>query len=156
METEVVPVTAAHVSDLLANVRAPDIAEFWAAGHVSPQQAVQLSLQHSREAWAGAIRGGQLLCIFGVAGGSLLSSRGTVWMIGHQRLDRLARPFLRDCGAQVQSMLSRYEHLSNWVDARNVRAIRWLEWLGFRIHPAVSHGADGLPFHYFEMSRPNV
>lgn len=151
-----VGVRPGHIEDLLANVRTPDVAEFWAAGHVTPQQAVHLSLKHSREAWAGVAGNGQLLCLFGIAGGSLLSNRGTVWMIGHSRLDRFARPFLRDCGAQVQAMLGRYEHLSNWVDARNTRAIRWLRWLGFEIHAAAPHGADGLPFHYFEMSHAHV
>ncbi len=155
MATEVIPVTAAHVADLLANVRAPDVAEFWAAGHVTPERAVEMSLKFSREAWAG-VEGDDLLCIFGVAGASLLSDRGTVWMIGHSRLDTRAGAFLRGCGAQVRAMLRRYEHLSNWVDARNTRAVRWLRWLGFSIHPAVPHGADGLPFHYFEMSRADV
>ena len=40
------------------------------------------------------------------------------------------------------------------VDARNARAIRWLRWLGFRIHPAEAHGIQGLPFHRFEMRSP--
>lgn len=144
------PVEDWHVADLLDGVRAPDVAEFWAAAHVTPAQALRMSLDCRGEHWTGIHRG-EVLCIFGVARASLLVPDGTPWLLGHKRLDRHARAFLRDCRPALLAMLQRYHHLSNWVDARNAGAIRWLRWLGFDLHPAVPHGADGLPFHYFEM-----
>lgn len=152
MAVDVVPVRPEHVVDLLAGVRAPDVAEFWAAAHLAPAQALAESLEFSRESWTG-LHNGAVLCIFGVSGGSLLVPSGVPWLLGHRRLDRHARAFLRDCRPALAAMLGRYSHLANWVDARNTGAIRWLRWLGFDIHPAVPHGADGLPFHYFEKTR---
>lgn len=152
MEVEVAPVEPWHVDDLLAGVRQADVAEFWAAAHLTPAEGLAQSLRFANEAWAGLHRG-QVLCIFGVSGGSMLVPDGVPWMLAHRRLDRHARAFLRDCRPAVAAMLDRYRHLSNYVDARNICAIRWLRWLGFEIHPAVPHGVDGLPFHYFEMSR---
>ncbi|WP_421707117.1 hypothetical protein [Algihabitans sp.] len=43
----------------------------------------------------------------------------------------------------------RYDHLENWVDARNARSIRWLRWLGFTLEPAAPYGRFGRPFHRF-------
>lgn len=155
MEIDVVPVESWHVDDLLAGVRPADEAEFWAAAHITPAEGLSMSLRYANEAWTG-LHQGKVLCIYGVAGSSLLVPEGAPWMLAHQRLDRHARAFLRDCRPAVDAMLRRYRHLSNHVDARNTRAVRWLSWLGFEIHPAAPYGVDGLPFHYFEMSRHHV
>ena len=48
-------------------------------------------------------------------------------------------------------MLKTYRVLTNYADARNTTAIRWLRWLGFNILPAIPFGLDGLPFHPFEL-----
>ncbi|TMN24498.1 hypothetical protein [Pseudoxanthomonas sp. X-1] len=137
------------MAELLQGIRAPDVDEFWAAARLTPAQALSMSLECRGDRWA-ALHEGKLLCIFGVARGSLLTTSGTIWLIGHRRIDRMARAFLVDCRPTLDAILSRYSHLSNYVDARNRRAIRWLQWLGFQIHPAAPHGAEGLPFHYFE------
>lgn len=142
--------TEVHIADVLAGVRPQDVAEFWAASHATPARCLSLGVHYGQESWTGLVDG-RVVCIFGVAGYSLLGQSGTVWMLGHRRLDRHARGFLRACRPQIETLLGRYRHLSNWVDARNARAIRWLGWLGFQVHPAVPHGVEGLPFHYFEM-----
>jgi ribosomal protein S18 acetylase RimI-like enzyme len=43
--------------------------------------------------------------------------------------------------------------LVNYIDARNVDAIGWLQSLGFTVEDALPHGPDRLPFHKFSRSR---
>jgi len=96
------------------------------------------------------------VCLFGVAPINSFAGTAAPWMIGTTALDdqMVARKFVRENGAMVAQMNELYHHLYNWVDARNVAAIRWLKWLGFEVGEAPApFGPEGLPFHYFEKRR---
>jgi hypothetical protein len=45
---------------------------------------------------------------------------------------------------------SRYDQLFNYVDARNLRSIAWLQHIGFQVFEPQPYGLEGLPFHRFE------
>jgi hypothetical protein len=93
---------------------------------------------------------GEPVAMFGVVPASTLTGRGVPWMVASATLDRHQRLFLRHCRPAVEQMGRMFRHLCNHVDARNTKAVRWLAWLGFTVHPAQPHGPDRLPFHYFE------
>lgn len=94
--------------------------------------------------------------IFGTKPLSLIEGIGSPWVLGTDAmygdpsvLTRLGRWYL----AAVQEQFPR---LVNFVDARNTRAVTWLEHIGFELGDAAPHGVAGLPFHRLEMGPPNV
>lgn len=78
---------------------------------------------------------------------------GIPWMITTHHVDRHARAFLHSTREILAEMLDRHEALTNFIDARNTRAIRWLRWLGFEIAEPMPRGVAGLPFHQFTKIR---
>lgn len=83
--------------------------------------------------------------------------RGAVpWLIGTDRF--VERPdFVKAFPASyIDRALARYGYLFNFVHAENHVSRRWLEHLGFRMHPPVPYGAGGAMFHYFDQGDRNV
>lgn len=144
---EVRPATDELLAEVASRPRSADVEELWAAGRLTPLEAVQMG-QRFGEAYIGMVDG-EPVCAFGVTPISALSGLGAPWMVGSTALDAHFRGFLRGCGPVVRAMLSQWPRLVNYVDARNLRAVKWLKWLGFSILPPVPYGHDGLPFHPF-------
>lgn len=66
--------------------------------------------------------------ICGIAEGHTPDDR-QVWMLATDDLLRHRRLFLRESRQWIHSY-SKYFTLWNWVDARNVEHVSWLQWLG--------------------------
>lgn len=150
MTYAITPATMAHVAQMLPHVRQADRDEVLASAGQSVEALLGTCVERSEMAWAGLVDD-RVACIFGVVGASVLSETGYPWMLGTDLIDDHAKAFLRRNKAMVGVMLARYPHLTNYVDARNAKAIGWLRWLGFTIRPAVPYGAAQLPFHPFDM-----
>lgn len=143
-----------HIQLLVGKVREHDAMEFAAMGE-TPASVLRSALSvshHAYTAWVGE----EVMCIFGIADMSVLGGRGCPWLVGSDLIDKHRRWFLSRCKEALPIISQSYSHLENCVDARNVRAIRWLRWLGFTIHPAAPWGILGEPFHRFEMRCQNV
>lgn len=147
---EMVPATLDHAQELAWNMREADRQEVWAAAHYSPRQATFFSLEASRDARVGLVDG-RVVCMFGVGPAAIVSTTGVPWLLTTDLVKKHAGPFLRRNKRVVEEMLAAYPFLRNHVDERNTMAIRWLRWLGFEILLAEPFGAEGLPFHPFEM-----
>lgn len=147
----IVPATDMHVAELAPRMRAADVREIEAALGVAPLAALAMSLRRSTEAWAGTVDGA-VACVFGVGPLSLLGGEGCPWLLGSELVERSAFAFARRNRAMVARWLATYPVLRNHVDARNIKAIRWLGWLGFEVKPPVPYGVSRLPFHPFERS----
>jgi hypothetical protein len=144
-------VQPAGVDDALrvaAHCRDADRAEFLAASGRTPEEVVRDGLADSVMAFTGWA-GEDPVCVFGVATWSLVAGVGIPWMVGTDQLPRHSRALLRTSRPAVELMHARFPELVNYVDARNVAAIRWLRWLGFKVEPAAPYGVAGLPFHRF-------
>jgi hypothetical protein len=126
--------------------------ELWAVACVSPEEGIRLSLQASEAAWTWFVNGAPV-CMFGVSPNPVLQGVGMPWMIGTTLLERHAMTFLRRCRPYLEEMSESFVLLQNYVDARNVSAIRWLKWLGFKFDSPQPTGPFGLPFHRFQMKR---
>lgn len=152
VKVEIVPATDSHALDLAQRLRLDDLREIWAAGRVTPHRALLRALRVKGEAWAG-LADGRIVCMFGVtdAGGSTLARQGVPWLLGSTDLPDHATAFLRRNGAFIARSRREYRLLFNYVDCRNVNAIRWLRWLGFAIMSPEPHGPFGLPFCRFEL-----
>ena len=137
---------------IASQVRDADRDEF-AALLTTAEQVMSGGLQVSSHAWTGLIDDVPV-CMFGVAPvGFLLPEQGRPWMVGTTQLDDHAILFLRRCRGQVKVMLDAYPYLINYVATFNIKAIAWLQWLGFTVDftPRL-YGAD-VPFYRFELRR---
>lgn len=146
---EFLPATWAHAEELAEHIRPADEAEVWATNHQTPITAVANCIAWTPEPKT-ICADSQVVCLFGVAeNGSILSTTGVPWMLTTENAPKHDSYLLRQSQTHVSQMKRRYNRLENYVDARNSRALRWLGWLGFEIHPAAPFGVDSLPFHLF-------
>jgi hypothetical protein len=93
--------------------------------------------------------GDKPILMFGVAPMSILNGVGSPWLVGTDDMHGIRRQFVRECRPYVVQMLAIYGELRNFVDVRNEVSIRWLQWLGFKMEPAVRYGINGERFYPF-------
>lgn len=153
VSVEVLPTKPGDAEILAARMRAPDLAEIHAASGQPPLKVIQAAIAATDQPMT-AFFDGELACIFGVAPLNFLAGQGAPWMLGSNQIDRHPGVFIKRCGDYIAEMASSYQHLLNYVDARNTRSIRWLKRMGFNFHDAVPYGVAQLPFHLFEMRSP--
>lgn len=151
----VVPVTEAHITELIGTMRQADRQEVEASSGKDHARVLRESVAMSEMCWTGLIDG-QVACIFGCGSTSLIDPVGIPWLLGSDLITLHAKPFLRRSRPYVREMQGRWVWLENWVDARNDKSIAWLKWLGFAMDEAKPYGAAGLPFHRFYMRSENV
>jgi len=151
---DILPATPELLAAVAINTREADIAELWAAGRMTPEQALDMGDRFSNALVA--VVDGEPICAFGVTPISAATGLGAPWLVGTTRLDRYATMFIRRCRPSLQAVLGDWLNLVNYVDARNARAIRWLSWLGFTIHPTIPYGPFNLPFHPFTLEGHHV
>lgn len=142
------PATDDHVDYIAGRMRAPDAAEAWAAARMSPYDALVHSMQASRDPMTG-LADRRPVCMFGIAQVTPLSDWGVPWMLATDEIEDHARVLVLGSRRYMQVARERYARLENYVDARNVKAVKWLGWLGFEVDPAAPFGIEGLPFHRF-------
>lgn len=151
---EVVLATPEHAEELAETMRKEDADEVWHLNRHTPKEALDVCLETSEEAWT-ALVDGKVLCMFGVARLTLVGPNVSPWMLGSNEMYRNWRLFARKSKEVVAAWRARYPKMVNVVDARYVTAVRWLEWLGFMIHPVfLAHGTE--PAHVFEMDDKDV
>ncbi|MCY1362613.1 hypothetical protein D9M68_159250 [compost metagenome] len=148
---EVRRLEAVDIPHLLGIVRAPDIAEIEEGCGQGLRQALEHGLQYSVEPLL-ILYGGLPLAAFGEVS-HVPGVVGVPWLISTTHLERHPRPFLRACRPLLARMLERHPTLTNYVDARNLAAIRWLQWLGFRMDSPVPYGPHRLTFRQFHLTR---
>lgn len=147
----ILPAKPEDVLELSACVRSADRLEAEALGVTSVEEALMAGLRCSSHAWTGRANG-EIVCLFGAALRSQLLQTGSVWLIGSICLERYARPFLRHSLPYLTIMLESYRYLSNYVDVRNRKTIRWLDWLGAEFEGTEYLGPRRLPFRRFSFT----
>lgn len=149
---EVLAVTVEDIALILPDVRQADIDEIRDSLGVSIGCALYDGITSSLNAKKIVIDG-RVVAVFGDAVYSLLGSVGVPWLISTVHVERHARAFLKVCKPEVQAMLTRHQHLMNYVDTRNTAAIRWLKWLGFNFEPAAPYGVRRVLSHRFTLNK---
>lgn len=149
--TDVTPQGLTHIARRL---READQEEVYAtSGSRDFEAALRRCVAVSDDTVMATAADGEPLALFGVATVSLLSNKGTPWMLATDGAQLHQRALVRGGRAYAVAMLKQYARLENYVDVRNGRAVAWLRRCGYTIHDPVPHGAFGLPFHPFSMTR---
>jgi hypothetical protein len=150
MSTLVVRASVESDAEVIAHdIRSQDRDELWRGWRMTPMQALRLGLSQSSHVYTAATD--RPLAMFGVVPISMISGDGNAWLIGTNAILLNRRAFLSASRPEVHMLMQRYRSLSNWVDSHNQLALRWLQWLGFVIQPAVPFGPDRWPFHRFSL-----
>ena len=76
---------------------------------------------------------------------------GVPGLLGTSVNDREGRAHTRLAPSYIARMLAAFPTLVNGVDQRNVKAVRWIARMGFRLQAAAPAGPNGLPFLPFVM-----
>lgn len=141
-----VSVRAAKLCDIARiTPREQDVDELRAGLGGTPEQAMRFGIEMGT-AWYGAIAG-QPAGIFGFVQDGRI---GCPWAVFTEVVERYPQSFLKACRPYVARMKRECDVLYNFVDARNTRVIRWIEWLGFTVHEAAPWGVEGRLFRRFD------
>lgn len=132
----------------LGNTMRPcDVAELMAVTYLPPLLAVQVSINNSHPDFLWAYYADDtLLCI---AGCTLL---GNPWLLATPALDDHLQHVTQEAKRQVRMMLKHWVKLSNIIDVRNRKTLRWLKALGFTLTETLEI-KPGFPVIQFEKVR---
>lgn len=150
MNVTIRPMVAADAAIVAACARPADIAEIRACSGLDIEPALKLCPANSLRAWVIESKGVPLAAVGDTMAGI---GTGVPWMVTTTHIGKDPRGFLRASRALMAEMLQRHTQLVNYVDERNTDAIRWLQWLGAEVGPAVPYGVSGLPFRKFTKQR---
>jgi len=134
------------------NLRKEDIAEVWAAGHQSPEEALLISYTFSTVRNTLTLND-EPIAMFGLIPDNENNEEANIWFLGSEKVSSSPKSFLKACKFFIEAMLEMFPKLYNYVDARYEKSVRWLRWCGAEVYGPQSFGADKLPFHYLIFKR---
>lgn len=141
--------TPEDVEALSGCLRLADLEEIRAASGLGPANALRRCCAFSTHVWVARDGTKEPIAVWGVGPLSLVAGRGCPWLLASSAFDEHGRQVVRLSRPLLAAMRKAYPRLENHVDARNVRSVRWLAWLGFTIDPPAPWGVEGRPFHRF-------
>lgn len=145
------PATLAHALDLGPRLRKADQDEVIAACGLAAKDALLLAVAHAKQADAWLI-GGHLIAISGITGSVATPNAGVIWMLASDEIDQFPKQLMKGRRQYVRDLLKGHDMLFNFVDNRNTKAQKWLQWLGFQLEEPRPFGTAGLLFRPFTMS----
>ena len=139
-----IELTQEHIDYLKTRLRPSDIVEIRGLG-VEPNEALQVSFDHSVLKWCSTYKGRPMAAYGCVPIGSLLSNAGAVWMLGTTDLEKkTAQIATAKKGINyINIMLDGFDVITNYVHAENTLSLKWLKWMGFRIDKPRKIGING-------------
>lgn len=141
------------IDAIAPHLREADRLEVEACTTLNMHEALSVASRSSTAVWAIDIDG-EPAGIFGAAAFSLLGGVGCPWLLGTDALERAPSTLTRQGRRYIRRMLAMFPELTNYVDARNEKSIRWLRAIGFSLDIApVAYGLYGLPFYRFELRK---
>lgn len=154
-EITVVLATPDHLRELAAYMREPDADEVMASDCQSPLEALEDSASLSDDQGAQALLvNGSPMAIYGQTDLSHVQpGLGGMWCLTSELVEGNKEAFQKATNAAFRSAFKRYSILTNLVDCRHTRAIKWLKRMGAIFLPPRPLGKDGLPFQQFIVTR---
>lgn len=123
-----------HIEHVAKHLRAIDAEECKRASGAKPLEALERSVRLSPACWA-ILFDREPVAMFGVAPLSAISKSGRAWMLATDRVTRNPRAVVELSPPLFRNAALGWDRLENTVMEKNLRARRWLRWLGFAEHP---------------------
>jgi len=138
------------VEYLIANIRPEDAEEIDALDGSSVRRILDETPDLLKNSLVWEVNG-RIVCMFGVTPIKEQEGMGIIWLLATEEFDKYSRMFVVRCKRVFKEVMSKYEYVFNYAHSKNVKSIRWLEWLGFTIQDPEPLGHKGANFNRFEM-----
>lgn len=147
--------TSEDIQYVANNLRVADVEEVRAATGMDPRLALPLSAAGREILAAGLCHNDRAEILFGVDPWPDTEDVGIIWMLSTPEIYDYPVEFVVRTKELLDKFHERYELLTNFIDARNEKHIKWLSWMGFKkLRRVESFGAQSLPFIEFARYRP--
>jgi len=147
-ENYVRPAVLADVLQLAPKMRIADREEIRASDGKSPLEALVIPFTYKEGrnyTIIGAVNEG-VIGMFGVAP-TKDPEYGIAWLLSSEDLFKHTKQFIKECPYWVSQMSEGYTYIYNWVDRRNWKSLKWLQFLGFEAKEEMKqYGVGKLPF----------
>ena len=133
--------------ELAPKIRIGDRQEIMASNGVSPLEA--LVTPFTQEGKIYSIIGTTSEGVIGMFGSVPSSEKGfgVVWLLSSEILFKHTKQFIKECPKWVDEMSEGYEYVYNFVDERNWKSLKWLQFLGFEPKNKIGDfGIGKMPF----------
>jgi len=159
---KIVPAGRVYANQMAPHLRPGDVLEIYRASGMNPLEALLESISLSDEdmCWV-ATYNGLPVAMFGcndIKPEDMPAYEGItiggIWLLATPGIYKNKLDFMRCCKEFLAVMHTRYEFLTNFVDAENVPTLAWLPRLGFRPAQEVADfGVDGSTFIQYVSKR---
>ena len=147
-ENYVRPAILADALQLAPKVRIADREEIRASDGKSPLEALVIPFTYKKSrsyTIIGTAKEG-VIGMFGVAP-TKDPEYGIAWLLSSEILFKHTKQFIKECPYWVSQMSEGYTYIYNWVDRRNWKSLKWLQFLGFEAKEEIKqYGVGKLPF----------
>jgi hypothetical protein len=132
--------TMVDAAEFAPKLRAEDMAELQMLGEDDALHVLENCLRLSgREAWT-VRANGAIMSIWGVMQTSLVTGHAVVWALTSDLVNKYPKAFLRCSRQAVRELRLRYNEVSNHVDIRYLKSLRWVKKIGFAIESPSPYG----------------
>ena len=138
----------ADALELAPKMRIGDRQEIMATDGSTPLESLVLPFTQ-KNAKIYSIVGTQSEGVIGMFGSSPTDDKdyGVVWLLSSEHLFKHIKQFIKECPKWVNDMSKDYEHVYNFVDERNWKSLKWLQFLGFEPKRKIGDfGIGKMPF----------
>ena len=147
-ENYVRPAILADAIQLAPKMRIADREEIRASNGSSPLEALVIPFTYKKSrsyTIIGTAKEG-VIGMFGVAP-TKDPEYGIAWLLSSEDLFKHTKQFIIECPYWVSQMIKGYTYIYNWVDRRNWKSLKWLQFLGFEAKEEIKqYGVGKLPF----------
>jgi len=147
-ENYVRPAILADAIQLAPKMRIADREEIRASNGSSPLEALVIPFTYKKSrsyTIIGTVNEG-VIGMFGVAP-TKDPEYGIAWLLSSEDLFKHTKQFIKECPYWVSQMSEGYTYIYNWVDRRNWKSLKWLQFLGFEAKEEIKqYGVGKLPF----------
>jgi hypothetical protein len=142
------PCSEEYIKRLAPNLAKADLAELWAMERRDPVTSMMSAWRRGRETWA-LLSDDTVVAMYGVIDVSLVSDGGRPWNFSCQDVGKYAKSFIKESVRIEKEWADKYSFLTNYVDSRHTKAVRWIKWLGYTLDNPIPIGPEKVPFFRF-------
>ena len=147
-ENYVRPAILADALQLAPKMRIADREEILASHGKTPLESLVIPFTYEK-ARSYTIIGTAKEGVIGMFGGAPTKDPeyGIAWLLSSEDLFKHTKQFIKECPYWVSQMSEGYTYIYNWVDRRNWKSLKWLQFLGFEAKEEIKqYGVGKLPF----------
>ena len=136
------------VLELAPKIRKSDREEIRASNNSTPLKALveAFTIENNKIYSIVKTEDNSVIGMFGSAP-SVEPDYGVAWMLSSEDLFKHTKQFIKECPHWINEMGVGYKYLYNFVDKRNWKALKWLQYLKFEPKTEIGdYGFEKIPF----------